>query len=77
MRKTLAIQLEEIEDVSDNLLGLAAIAERRLQRLKAAFAFGVENDGFHVHYRVLRLQFFDPGYYCWKAISPIVAIAGK
>ena len=46
---------EEIEDKGHNLSRLPAIAERRLQCLKTALAFSIENDGFHIQHGVLGL----------------------
>src|SRR5690348_15955059 len=43
--QVLPVKMEQVEYVGDDQFRPAALAERPLQSLKAAFAFGVENDG--------------------------------
>ena len=72
----LAVEMEEIEDIGDDVFRLAAPAQCCLQRLETAFALGIENDGLHVQHCVLRLQFFEPARDSGKTIGPVVAVAG-
>ena len=48
--------MKQVESISHNAITAAAVAERCLERLKAALALLIEKDGFHIEHGVFCLE---------------------
>src|SRR5260370_23199438 len=67
--------MEQIEEICDDLPRIPSVTERSLQRLKTAFAFGIEDARLHVQYGVFGLQVFECRGERRKASCPVLTVA--
>ena len=70
-----SIEMQQVKSVGDNPLRMASLAERRLQRLKTALPFRIENDGFHIENGAVDLQPLERRRDRGKTLRPVVAVA--
>jgi hypothetical protein len=73
--QVLAVKVKQVENVCDDPLRSAAVAQRCLQCLEAALAFGIKNHRFHVQDRIVGLQFLQGSCDCRKTSRPVIAVA--